>query len=343
MMNKQNIIFKVTDYIERDLDWEKEQCEKLGISFSAYQLKDAPPDEIIDAVGDADIVLVNMAKMNAEVMTGLKNVKVILRHGIGYDNIDVGAATEQGIVFANEATASSVDVAEQAIFLMFAAYRKINIQRAILDEAVGGERYDFTKVYPMYRMEGKTLGIVGCGNIGSIVLRKMQSFGMKALVVADPYLPLNRLRELGITPIPFDDVLRRSDIVSIHLPLTDETKGMFDMSRFRLMKETAILINTSRGPVVNITDLTEALKEGIIAGAGLDVLDSEPPKSDCELLSMKNVVLTPHLSWYTEEAGWDIRHMIMDDLLTILEGKMPQFVVNPEVFDRPELRMKMKN
>ena len=179
--------------------------------------------------------------------------------------------------------------------------------------------------------------------VGSIVLRKMQSFGMKALVVADPYLPLNRLRELGITPIPFDDVLRKSDIVSVHLPLTDETKGMFDMSRFRLMKESAIFINTSRGPVVNIPDLIKALKDRIIAGAGLDVLDNEPPQADCELLSMKNVVLTPHLSWYTEEAGWDIRHMIMDDLKTILEGKMPQFVVNPEVFDRPELRMKMKN
>ncbi|MFC1574171.1 C-terminal binding protein [Candidatus Latescibacterota bacterium] len=342
-MKKKNIIFKVTDYIERNLDWEREQCEKLGVDFSAYQLKDSPPDDIIDAVGDADIVLVNMAKMNAEVMAGLKNVKVILRHGIGYDNIDVGAATEQGIVFANEATASSVDVAEQAIFLMFAAYRKINIQRAILDEAVDGEQYDFTKVYPMYRMEGKTLGIVGCGNIGSIVLRKMQSFGMKALVVADPYLPLNRLRELGITPIPFDEVLKKSDIVSIHLPLTDETKGMFDMSRFRLMKETAILINTSRGPVVNMTDLIAALKQGEIAGAGLDVLDSEPPKSDCELLPMKNVVLTPHLSWYTEEAGWDIRHMIMDDIRTVLEGNMPRFVVNPEVIDRPELRMKKNN
>ena len=100
-MKKKNIIFKVTDYIEQDLDWEKEQCEKLGIEFSAYQLKDASPDEIIDAVGDADIVLVNMAKMTAEVMAGLKNVTVILRHGIGYDNIDVGAATEQGIVFVS--------------------------------------------------------------------------------------------------------------------------------------------------------------------------------------------------------------------------------------------------
>ena len=124
---KRNVIFKITDYIERGLAWEEEQCRKLGVQFAAYQLKDAPPYEIIDTVGDADIVLVNMAEITAEVIDGLRNVKVILRHGIGYDNVDVAAATGHGIIFANEATASSVDVAEQAIFLMFAAFRKINI------------------------------------------------------------------------------------------------------------------------------------------------------------------------------------------------------------------------
>lgn len=335
---KKSFIFKVTDYIERDLAWEEEQCRELGVRFSYYQLKDAPPDDIIDAVGDADIVLVNMAKMTTEVMAGLRNVKVILRHGIGYDNIDVGAATEHGIIFANEATASSVDVAEQAIFLMFAAFRKINIQREILEDAIGREHYDFSKIYPMYRMEGKTLGIVGCGNIGSIVLRKMQSFGMKGLVVADPYLSKDRLRELGITPAPFEDVLAQSDIVTIHLPLTEETEGLFDISRFRLMKRSAILINTSRGSVVRTPDLIRALREGIIAGAGLDVLDHEPPSPDCELLAMNNVVLTPHLAWYTEEAGWDIRNLIMDDLRAFVKGKPPQFVVNPEVFESPKLR-----
>ena len=335
-----NIVFKITDYIERDLAWEEEQCRELGAQLSYYQLKDASPAEIIDAVGDADIVLVNMAKMTAEVMAGLRNVKVILRHGIGYDNIDVGDATGNGIVFANEATASSVDVAEQAIFLMFAVFRKINIQREILEDAIGREQYDFSKIYPMYRMEGKTLGIVGCGNIGSLVLRKMQSFGMKGLVVADPYLSKDRLGELDITPIPFDEVLGQSDIVTIHLPLTEETKGLFDMSRFRLMKRSAILINTSRGPVVRTPDLIWALREGIIAGAGLDVLDPEPPSPGCELLTMKNVVLTPHLAWYTEEAGWDIRRLIMNDLRAFLSGKPPRFVVNPEVFKSTKLRFR---
>ena len=337
---KKKTIFKITDYIERDLNWEKKECEKLGVDFSFYQLKDASPDEIIRNVGDADIVLVNMAKMTSEVMAGLDNVKVILRHGIGYDNVDVAAATTNGIIFANEAAASSVDVAEHSIMLMFATYRKINQQREILEDSIDKERYDFSKVYPLYRMEGKTLGIVGCGNIGSIVLRKMQSFGMKTLVVCDPYLSKKRLSDLGIVCMPFDEVLKKSDIVTIHLPLTEETRGLFNLDRFRQMKKSAILINTSRGDIVHTPDLITALKEGMISGAGLDVLDREPPTSGMELLTMNNVVLTPHLGWYTEEAGMDIRLMILNDLKAYLKGRPPQFAINPVVYTSPKLRMK---
>ncbi|MFC1509999.1 C-terminal binding protein, partial [Candidatus Omnitrophota bacterium] len=334
---KKKTIFKITDYIESDLMWEEEECKKLGVDLSSYQLKDASPDEIIRSVGDADIVLVNMAKMTSEVMAGLHNVKVILRHGIGYDNVDVAAATENGIIFANEATASSIDVAEQAIMLMFAAYRKIYRQREIFEDSIGRDRYDFSKVYPLYRMEGKTLGIVGCGNIGSIVLRKMQSFGMKTLVVCDPYLSEERLSDLNVTCMPFDEVLKQSDIVSLHLPLTEETRGLFTINRFRQMKKSAIIINTSRGDIIHTPDLVTALRDGIISGAGLDVLDHEPPDSTMELQRMNNVILTPHLGWYTEEAGMDIRYMIMNDLKACLKGRPPQFVINPEVYKSPQL------
>jgi D-3-phosphoglycerate dehydrogenase / 2-oxoglutarate reductase len=337
---KKKIVFKVTDYIENDLMWEENECKLLGVNFSWYQLKDASSHEIIQKVGDADIVLVNMAKMTSKVMAGLHNTKVILRHGIGYDNIDVIAATENGIVFANEATASSIDVAEHAIMLMFATYLKINVQREILDDSIGRDHYDFSKIFPLFRMEGKTLGIVGCGNIGSIICRKMKSFGMNTLVVCDPYLSETRMLELGISCSPLDEVLEQSDIVTLHLPLTDETSGMFNIDRFRRMKKTAVIINTSRGQIINTPDLIEALRKGIIAGAGLDVLDHEPPSRDSELTRMKNVVLTPHLAWYSEEGGWDIRRMIMDDLKAFLRVKPPRYVVNPDVFRSSKLRMK---
>ena len=335
------ILFKITDYIEPDQVWEEVECKKLGVDFSYYQLKEAPPAEIIEKVGDADIVLVNMAKFTAEVVAGLNNTKVLIRHGIGYDNVDVAAVTGHGIIFANEATASSIDVAEQAVMLMFGAYRKINVQREIVQESPGNAQYRFRKTYPLYRIEGKTLGIVGCGNIGRIVLRKMLSFGFERILVCDPYLPEEKLNELGVSHTPLNELLNQSDIVTIHVPLNEETRHMFNTGRFRQMKKSAVIVNTSRGPIVNTADLVQALRDGLVAGAGLDVMEPEPPDVGCELLDMNNVVLTPHHAWYSEEGGWDIRYMIMDDVRAIVNGKLPKHVVNPEVLGRPGLRMRL--
>ena len=334
------VIFKITDFIEFDLKWEEEQCKKLGVDFSYYQMKNASPEELIETFGGADILLVNMAKCTPEVMDGLDNVKVMIRHGIGYDNFNLPAATENGIICANQPTASSEDVAEQAIMLILGTYRKINIQRSILANSVAHGTWMFDPIFPMYRMGGKTLGIIGCGNIGSIVLRKMRTFGMKILV-DDPYLPKERLDELGIEHTPLEEVLAQADIVTIHVPVTDETRGMFDMSLFRQMKKTAVIVNTARGPIVNVNELATALKEGVIAGAGIDVYDREPPSPDYPLLNMDNAVLTPHLAWYSEEGGMDIRHTIIDDLKAFLEGNPPKSVVNPEVLKSPKLKMRI--
>ena len=233
-MNKK-IIFKITDYIERDLKWEEEECKKLGIDFHHYQLRDASPSELIKTFKDADILLTNMANFNAEVMDGLENVKVLLRHGIGYDNVDVAAATRNGIIFANEATASSEDVAEHAIMLILETYRKRKLQEKVLKRWINTGEWSSEEIYPIHRMKGKTLGIIGCGNIGSRVLKKMSGFGMEILV-CDPYLTRERYDELGIKHVPFDDVLRAADIVTVHVPVTEETRGMFHLEKFKLMK-----------------------------------------------------------------------------------------------------------
>jgi len=335
------IVFKITDYIEPDLVWEEEQCGNLGIDFSYYQLKNAPPDEILKHVAEADILLVNMAKVNEVVIDGLKKVKVIIRHGIGYDNLDVQAATRCGIVCANEPTASSEDVAEQAIMLMLAIYRKLHIQFRIFDRLVETGKLIMDDIYPVYRIGGKTLGIVGCGNIGSIVLRKMRSFGMNILV-CDPYLSEERKKAFGIGHTKFEELLGRSDIVTIHVPVTDETRGMFNARTFSLMKKSAVLVNTSRGVIVNAHDLAEALKNGVIAGAGIDVHPSEPPPRGYELIGLDNIILTPHMAWYSEEGGWDIRHMIIDDLKVILDGGLPKSILNHEVLEHPDVRLKMR-
>ncbi len=340
-MTGDSLSFKVTDYVERDLTWEEEECKKLGLRFEYYQLREAGAPEIIARVKDADIILVNMARFTREVISGLEKTKVIIRHGIGYDNVDVEAATENGIVFANERTASSEDVAEHAIFLMLQTYKKRKIQDQILHDWIQTGQWSSKKIAPLYRLAGKTVGIIGCGNIGSRVFRKLQGFGVQ-LLVCDPYLSPERYRELGISHTPLDELLSKADLVTIHVPVTEETRGMFNLERFGRMKSSAIIVNTSRGPVVKTQDLVEALKKGMIAGAGLDVYEKEPPPPDLELLRMDNVILSPHIAWYSEEGGWDIRVMIMDDVRACLEGRLPRYVVNKEVLSRPNLRFKMK-
>ncbi len=330
-MNKK-IIFKITDYIERDLKWEEQECKKLGIDFHYYQMKNASPSDLIKNFKNADIILTNMADFTAEVLDGLENVKVLLRHGIGYDNVDVEAASRNGIVFANEATASSDDVAEHAIMLILETFRKRKLQDKVLNRWIYSREWSSEDIYPMHRMKGKTLGIIGCGNIGSLVLKKMSGFEMRILV-CDPYLSEERYKELGIEHMPFDDVIRESDIITIHVPVTEETRGLFHLEKFRLMKKSAVIINTARGPVLSNDDLITALKTGVISGAGIDVYETEPPHPDSEIITMDNVILSPHIAWYSEEGGWDIRYMIMDDVKSFLEGKPPRFVINPEVLE----------
>jgi D-3-phosphoglycerate dehydrogenase len=335
------LTFKITDYIERDLLWEEEECRKLGVRFEHYQLKEAAPAEIIARIRDADIVLVNMAKFTAEVIAGLNNAKVIIRHGIGYDNVDVEAATAHGIILANERTASSEDVAEHAVLLMIEAYKKRKLQDKILQDWIETRRWSSTKIYPLYRLNGKTVGIIGCGNIGSRVLQKMKCFGVHILV-CDPYLSKKRFDQIKCSHTPFDEVLRNADIITIHVPVSEETRGMFNLQKFALMKKSAVLVNTSRGPIVKTQDLVSALKNGMIAGAGLDVYEQEPPPPDLELLRMDNAILSPHIAWYSEEGGWDIRVMIMDDVRLCLKGKTPHHVVNKEVLTSPLLRFNLR-
>ena len=338
-MKKQS--FVITDYIERDLRWEEKQCSELGVELKIFQQREASPHELVEMCAGADYVLTNMASFTSEVLDKLPDLKVLIRHGIGYDNIDVEAATRNGIVFANQATASSEDVAEHAIMLIFETFRKKKYMDKALMNWIHTKNWSSEGVHPIYRLRGKTLGIFGCGNIGSRVLQKVSGLGMNVLV-CDPYLSAERYRQLGITHTNIEDLLRESDIITIHCPVTKETEGIFDLTRLRLMKKDAVLINTARGPIVKTQDLVTALKEGIISGAGIDVYEKEPPEAGSEILKMDNLILTPHIAWYSEEGGWDIREMIIDDLKRIINGLLPAYVVNPEVLSGSNLRFKYK-
>lgn len=307
-----NLNVVITDYIEPDLLWEEEQCKKMGVELRHYQLKTAGAEELINVTRNADVVVVNMARIDAQVIGSLQNCKLIIRHGIGYDNVDVEAATRKGIKVANIPDYCVEEVAEQAVTLIMASQRKILHQSQILKGSVEAGAWKFDSIYPVYRIAGKTVGIVGFGRIGSKVFRMLQGFGVRFIIV-DPYISEERKKEFGIQTSSFETLLREADIITAHVPLIwEETYHMFDAPQFDLMKPSAILVNTSRGGIVNLEALDAALRQGKLAMAGIDVYEQEPPAHDLGLLSNPNAICTPHLSWLSEEAGISIRHKIID-------------------------------
>jgi D-3-phosphoglycerate dehydrogenase len=325
----------VTDYIEPDLNWETTELNKFPeIEFQYFQLKHASSEQIILNIKDADVIVVNMVRFNREIINNLSKCKLIIRHGIGYDNVDVEACTEKGIILANIPDYCVEEVAEQAVMLILASARKINAQRKVLLNSANRGEWDFTDLYPIHRLRGKTLGIVGCGRIGSLVLSMMRGIGMN-LLICDPYLTKERLSEMQIKHTDLEIILRESDFISVHCLLNDETQEMFKYEQFKKMKPSAFFVNTARGGIVKTEDLVSAITEKMIAGAAIDVYTGkEPPLPDSPLFKFENVILSPHISWYSEESGWSIRIKIIEDILRYIRGENPRFVVNNKVLEK---------
>ncbi|MBN2008400.1 C-terminal binding protein [candidate division KSB1 bacterium] len=317
----------VTDYIEENLDWEAEQLKDLPVEFYALQLKQAPLDELIKKIADADILVVNMAQINADVLAKLQKCKLIIRHGAGYDNVDINAATKHGIQVCYVPDYCQEEVAEQAMMLLLAAFRKFNRQLESMKISVQKGEWDFSPIIPLAKLAGKKVGIIGCGRIGSKVLKMLRGFNADVLV-CDPFLTSDRKAELNIESIPLDEVLSQSDLVTIHCSLTPETRGLINEHNLKLMKKNAILINTARGAIVDSKALAKAITENWIAGAAIDVYGKEPPHKNFELIDLQNVILTPHISWYSVDAEWNIREKIIEDIKRHLDGLKPRFPIN---------------
>ncbi|MEN6606638.1 MAG: C-terminal binding protein [Bryobacteraceae bacterium] len=315
----------VTDYIEPDLNWETEELARRGVEFSCHQLKFLPAERVIEATEDADVVVVNMVKITPEVVAGWKRCRLVIRHGVGYDNVDLDALAKANIPLCYIPDYCSEEVAEQAISLMMTCARKTSWSRKVLDDSSARGQWDFADIIPMYRIAGKTVGLLGCGRIGSRVYQKLKSFGVNFLI-ADPYLSDRRKAELGIEVVDAETVFRGADFLTIHTLLNDETRHIVCEKTLRMMKPTAYLVNTARGPMVDVDALAKALKEGWIAGAGIDVFDVEPPPPDYPLFHAPNVVLTPHLAWYSEDAAWRIRELIVLEIDRFMTGQSPRYV-----------------
>ena len=262
-------------------------------------------DELIKECENADAILLNLAPCSRNVIDNLANCKVISRYGVGYDNVDVQACTDRGIVVTNVPDYCAEDVSDMAVALILACIRRV----AMKDRLIREGKWNINANH-MMRLEGKTLSLIGFGRIGH------------AFVSEETIL------ECGAIKTNLEEALREGDIVSLHLPLNSETRGIIGFDELALMKQSAILINTSRGALVDESALIKALKEGDIAGAGLDTFNIEPIESNNELLKLDNCVLTDHSGFNTEEAVEELRIKATQNVVDVLIGKKPKYGIN---------------
>src|SRR5215510_13496445 len=288
----------------------------------------ATEDEVIAKTRDADAIVVVYSPITRAVMSALEGLKTVVRTGVGYDVIDVPAATELGVIVVNIPDLWIREVANHALGLLLAWNRKIvTLDRQVhaggWSGSVPGEQTG--------SLHGETVGIVGLGNIGSAFARRVAALEIK-VIACDPYVAPARFAALGVERVSLETLAERSDYVSVHTLLNAETRHLIGEAFFRRMKPTAILINTSRGPVVDEKALARALQEKRLAGAALDVWEEEPIAADNPLLKMDNVIATPHAAYYSSAAVAQIPGRCGEEVARVLTGQRPLNVVNPEVY-----------
>ncbi|NJE85270.1 hydroxyacid dehydrogenase [Thermococcus sp. CX2] len=272
-------------------------------------------ERLIELVGDVEAIIVrSKPKVTRKVIEAAPKLKVIGRAGVGLDNIDLEAAKERGIKVVNSPAASSRSVAELTIALIFAVARKIAFADRKMREGVWAKKQSMG-----IELEGKTIGVVGFGRIGYNVAKIAKALGMNVLLY-DPYPNEERAKEVGGKFVSLEELLKESDVVTLHVPLIDATYHLINEERLKLMKPTAILINAARGAVIDTEALVKALQEGWIAGAGLDVFEEEPLPKDHPLTKLDNVVLTPHIGASTVEAQMRAGVQVAEQIVEILKG-----------------------
>lgn len=280
-------------------------------------------EEVIEAAKDAEVVLFTSTGFSEKVISQLKNCGLMVRYGIGFDTVDLEATKKRGIFVCNSPKYGVIDVAEHAISLMFAVSKHL----VELHERVSNGIMENATVRAGARLCGKTIGFLGFGNIGRAVCERTNGCGMKAIVY-DPYVKEETLAEYKAQKVDFDEFLKNADYISCHLPLNEQTRHCLNKEAFKKMKNTAVIINTSRGGVINEKDLAQALENGEIAGVGLDVFEDESVSLDPRLAKSQNAVLTPHIAWNTPDAIVTLRHEVTDNVVRYLNGERPESIVN---------------
>jgi D-3-phosphoglycerate dehydrogenase len=301
----------------------KSSLEQAGAETMLFR---SGPDRFADVAGDAHAILNADFKLTADLIASLCRCRIISRFGTGVDNIDVRAATARGIPVANVPEFCTEEVANRAWTLLLACA----CQLLRLDHSVREGHWRLPGGADTLPIEGQTLGLVGFGKVARAVAHRARSFGMK-VQAHDPFLSSSALEAEGATPADLETLLQTSDFISLHVPLTPETSHLIDQKALSMMKPTAVMINTARGGLIDEAALLEHLRQGLLAGAGLDVLESAPPARDHPLLANDRVILTPHSAAFTSAALERVRESAVDAVVRVLRGQQPLHVVNPSV------------
>ena len=317
------------------IEIERRILEPIGAEI--IDTRDFSEAEIDAVLRGADAVLFRKLSVTRELIQTLDHCKIICTYAAGFDAIDVEAATERRIMVANTPGYGNDEVADHTLMLLFALTRRLIPQvdalRAAASDADVRAAWTHRPYMPVRRIRGQTLGIIGLGRIGKTVAWKAQGLGLK-VVATDPYVPAETAAGLGVPLVPLDELLSTADYVTLHTPLTNETLKIIQTRELSLMKPSAYLINCARGKVVDHASLVAALREGQIAGAALDVVETEPPPVAMlsELLAFPNVIVTPHNAWYSDNSVDDRQRIAAETVCDALLGQVPESVVNRAAF-----------
>jgi D-3-phosphoglycerate dehydrogenase len=314
-------LIAITDSPFPSLDPAKKALARLDPEYR--MANSASADDILAVARDADAILVTYAKLPAELLRQLKNCRAIGRFGLGVDNIDLPAAKELGIAVNYVPDYCLREVSDHAMALLLALARKVPFSNKLVQSG----RWEVPPIVPLRRLEGQTLGLIGFGNIPRALAPKAKAFGLRVLT-HDPFVKAEALTAAGVESVSFDDLLARSDFVSVHAPLLPATRGLMNGTAFAKMKKGACLINTARGPLVDEAALVSALDSGQLGGAALDVVTTEPLAKDSPLLGRDNVILTPHTAFYSVEALEELQTKCASDVARVLSGEKAVYPIS---------------
>jgi D-3-phosphoglycerate dehydrogenase len=321
----------VTDYAWPNLGREREILGRIGAQLLVAKV--GSKEELVELAPAADAILCNWKAVCADVLRAANRCITVGRYGIGLDNIDVALATSLGIIVTNVPAYCVDDVADHTMALLLACNRKV----CWFDKDIKAGRYDLKAQAPLRRLRGHTLGLAGFGRIGCAVAQRAAAFGLHVIALR-PRSAAGYVEHDQVEFVSFSELLERSDYLSIHLPATPATTNLFNESAFSRMKSGVVLINTSRGSLIQTGDLLQALKTGAVASAGIDVWQNEPPWPDDPLPNHPRVIASPHAAFYSDEALIELQNTAASQTAMVLAGQRPQNIVNPAVLTQPNLR-----